>query len=176
MKNFLPDFSWEEVFCLKNSPIYHNTTGRTGIMLSFGLFFYWSSWLIWIMVTFFMTSRQYQQLLMISILMVIILANQYYMIGHFQISLAYSMILIGSCVMYRILKRQHYHLIVAFTLMIGYSGMIIWKNITPLWLFVPELLLIPLFCSCLVFVLAKGLKARLLTTMLGLSTGELFCS
>lgn len=145
-------------------------------MLSFGLFYYWISWLIWIIVTFFMKTEKTQQLLIISILILIIVANKYYTVGHFQISTAYSLILFGSWMMFRILKRHHYHLMISFTIMIGYSGITIWKNATPLWLFFPDLLFIPIFCSLIIFMLTKGLAARLLTVILGLCTGELFSS
>lgn len=142
-------------------------------MITFGLFFYWLAWVFWIIVIFFMKKSKQQTFFSYGILMLIIFSNKYIMIGHFNLSISYLMLLAGSLYMYTKLNRQIYHLLISFTVMIGYSAILIWKNSTPLWLFIHELLFIPFVCSFLIIILSTGLYNRLITGILGITAGQL---
>jgi|SRR5690625_3303138 len=143
-------------------------------METFGLLFYWISWLIWVLVTFFMKKSKQRTLLFCSVLLLIIFSNTYVTVGSFNISISYVLLLIGSLVIYTLLEKQFYHAFVSFTVMIGYSGLLIWINSTPLWLFLHELLIIPFVCNFIILLLTKGIYSRITTGLLGIVAGELF--
>src|SRR5690625_4591201 len=141
-------------------------------METFGLLFYWISWLIWVLVTFFMKKSKQRTLLFCSILLLIIFSNTYVTVGSFNISISYVLLLIGSLVIYTLLEKQFYHAFVSFTVMIGYSGLLIWINSTPLWLFLHELLIIPFVCNFIILLLTKGIYSRITTGLLGIRSEE----
>src|SRR5699024_11400526 len=113
-------------------------------METFGLFFYWFSWILWIFVTFYIKKNKQRTFLSYLILILIIFSNIDLMIGSYQVSLSFLILLMGCLLMYTKLSRQLYHLFVAFTIMIGYAAILLWINHTPLWLFIHVLILIPL--------------------------------
>lgn len=143
-------------------------------METFGLFFYWFSWMLWIFVTFFMKKNKQRTILSYLILILIIFSNIDLMIGSYQVSLSFLILLMGCLLMYTKLSRQLYHLFIAFTIMIGYAAILLWINHTPLWLFIHELILIPFFCSLLVLMLTKSLLNRISTGIFGMLVGEIF--
>lgn len=142
-------------------------------MLTFGLFFYWFSWIMWISIMFFMHKSTQRTILSFAILVLITFVNKNIIIGHFELSISYVILFIGCLIMYTKLNRQLYHTFITFTVMISYSAILLWKNSTPLWLFIHELLLIPLFCGFVIIILSKGMFNRITTGLLGITAGEL---
>lgn len=146
------------------------------VVLSYGLIFYWISWLLWIIVTFFMKKGLPRTILACWILGTIIFSNIYFTVDKYNILVSFSILLIGISLVYTKLPNQLYHLFSTFTIIVGYAAILIWKSNTPLWLFMPEYFLVPLGNSLLIFFLINGLYNRLITGIFGITLGELFYS
>jgi hypothetical protein len=57
--------------------------------------------------------------------------------------------------------------------MIGYAALLLWEKNTPVWLFMPRFVLIPLISVIIINMLTKGVHTRIATGLLGISAGEL---
>lgn len=140
----------------------------------FGLYFYWLSWLLWIVVTFFQRSGKYKTSLSVGLLMIIIFANVLIPLKNYQFSLSFLLLLLLSIALFLKVKKPLYHVIIAFMIMIGYSGILLWILYTPLWLFLHELILIPLLCNIVIMILTRGLLQKITVLLFGMCFGELF--
>src|SRR5690625_3990210 len=139
-----------------------------------GHYFYWLSWLLWIFVTFFMKKNIQRTFLSCTILIIISLSNIYINIINFKISIPFLLLFMISLIIFTKLKKEYYHLFAAFTIMIGYSSILFWINHTPLWLFIHELLLVPIFCCFLIFFIVKDFLNRIIIGIVGMTFGEAF--
>nr|WP_138918998.1 hypothetical protein [Ornithinibacillus scapharcae] len=70
------------------------------------------------------------------------------------------------------LKYKGLQMFSAFTVMIGYSSMLIWETNAPVWLFMPRLIIIPLLCVFLTIMVSKQYYNRLANCIIGLCGGE----
>lgn len=143
-------------------------------MMLFGYLFYWISWMLWIVVTFFMKKNKQRTFFLYGILILITCSNHYISLGDYQFSLAYVILFIACLLIYTLFKGQIYHLFKAFIIMIGYSSILIWNSSAPIWIFIHELILIPVFCCLLMIMLTTGAYKRLMIGIIGMSFGELF--
>ena len=130
------------------------------------------SWLLWIIITFFMKKSRQRTIFACWVLISILLSNLYLTIQGHNILLPFIILIIVITLIHSRLPRQLYHLFVSFTIMIGYTAVLLWQRDTPLWLFIPEFVLIPVISSMLIFILIKGFYNRLITGVLGMSLGE----
>ncbi|SES80906.1 hypothetical protein SAMN05216389_102264 [Oceanobacillus limi] len=141
-----------------------------------GLYFYWISWIIWVMVTFFMKKTSHRAYYATWILISIILSNVYITFSKYDISLTFLSVIIGGFFLVPQIPKTTYHLFCSFTLMIGYTSILIWEGQAPVWLFMPRFILIPLICIVMVCFLVKGLISRITVTLIGICAGELLYS
>nr|WP_139223961.1 hypothetical protein [Lentibacillus halodurans] len=74
------------------------------------------------------------------------------------------------------LSRTLFHVFGSFTIMIGYTAILIWMNHTPLNLFLPPLVTISCILFMLIILTTTGLWNRLACSLLGMSGGELLYS
>ncbi|HAM81193.1 YphA family membrane protein [Ornithinibacillus bavariensis] len=138
-----------------------------------GIFFYWLCWMIWVVVTFLMPKEKTRTMMAVWILLTLTSSNLYISVYNVEVSMAYVCVFLGSILYIKSLKPLSYHLFSAMTIMIGYSSILIWESIAPVWLFMPRLIIIPVLCVLLTLVLTKGLSSRLAISTLGLCGGEL---
>ncbi len=136
--------------------------------MTYGFIFYWLSWLFWGITTFFMKKSQLRTLLSSLILIVILSSTLNFSVGRYSILLL--IIMVGF--FYTNLLKPFYHFFSSFTLMIGYTAILLWKQSISMWLFFSSFLLLPLICCILVFLLVKGFYHRVVTCMLGATGGE----
>src|SRR5690625_792323 len=142
-------------------------------METIGLYFYWCSWITWVITAFFMKKNKQRTFFLFGILIIIILANQNSMIASYHISTAFIILLGGCLILYSKVNSLIYNSFISFTIMVGYTAMLIWTNSTPLWIFIHELVLIPVFCSTLIIILSSNIFMRIKICILGMATGEL---
>jgi hypothetical protein len=138
-----------------------------------GVYFYWFCWIIWVIVTFLFPKTKIRTIIAVWILLTISLSRLYISISYVEISAAYLCIFIGIMICLTRVKPVSIHLFSAFTIMIGYSSILIWESIAPVWLFMPRLLIIPMISVLLMVILSKGFYGRFTTGILGLCGGEL---
>ncbi|MUK87256.1 hypothetical protein GMD78_02420 [Ornithinibacillus sp. L9] len=138
-----------------------------------GIYFYWFSWIIWVVVTFFMNKTKKRTFISCWILLSITTSNVYVTVYQYDMSLTFVSILMGGFFLFSYIPRTTYHLFCAFTMMIGYSSILIWEGQAPIWLFMPRYILIPLIAILMVCLLAKGLYPRIAIILVGICSGEL---
>src|SRR5699024_9254552 len=123
--------------------------------------------------TFFMGKNPLRIILTCFILSSILCSNIYFLIGGYHVLFSFVLLIIISGLLFANQSKSFYHLFCSFTLMIGYIAVLLWKQSTLIWLFVPEVFLVSLICCILVFLMIKGLYNRLLTSTLGIASGEI---
>src|SRR5690625_2567552 len=134
-----------------------------------GFLFYWMSWLLWIIVTFFLNNGRVRTILACWLLIVMITSRTYVVIDNYTLLLGYVIFFIGIIFIHTLLPRPFYHLFVSFTIMIGYTSILLWKDGTTVSLFIPELIFIPIFSSLLILLLTIKLYLRVITGVHGMS-------
>lgn len=138
-----------------------------------GLLFYWFSWILWIIVTFFMIKSKKRTILASWILVTILSSSIYIGTPNQQISVALLLVVVGSFALLIQLPRVIYHLFASFTIMIGYAAILLWEKGSPVWFILPRVILISFILGLLITILAKGFYNQLGICLLGLSCGEL---
>ncbi len=141
-----------------------------------GLIFYWFCWLIWIVVTFFMKKDKQRLFLACWILLLILFSNLQLSINFHNISVSFIIFLGGILFLHVKLPRLIYQSIISFIVSIGYVGILIWVNITPLRLFIPQLITVSFLLLILIMILTNGLLNRLGAGLFGIACGEIVYS
>jgi len=142
-------------------------------VLFVGYIFFWMSWIFWVIITFFMDKTRRRTHLAILLLMAIAGANTYISIKQQQISLSFLFIIGGAFLMHGKSQKWKHYMFVSITIMIGYTAILLWEKISPIWMIIPEYLLIPFMCGMIIIVLIKDFYQRLMTGLLGICAGEL---
>lgn len=140
--------------------------------MTYGFIFYWLSWLIWGITTFFMKKGQLRLVLSCLILVIILCSNLYLSIGEYDLLVSFIILICISGLLHASSPKSSYHLFISFTIMIGYTAILLWKQNTSLWFFISEFFVLPILYSILIILIIKGLYNRLVTSILGISAGE----
>lgn len=135
---------------------------------------YWFSWIIFIIIVFFMNRSTFRSFLIIWVLLVLITFPIFVMIKNIQISICLVLLISGAIIFYVREKVTIYRLIVTFTIFIGYTGILFWKNITPVWFFMPSFIIISILIVSLMIVLLKQLHEQISVVLLGVLFGHVF--
>ncbi|WP_284141279.1 hypothetical protein [Virgibacillus sp. LDC-1] len=141
-----------------------------------GLLFLWISWMLWVMVTFFIRRNQGRYKLSIWILTTIICSNIYVMIPSLDISLSFISLIVGGFVLFVMTNQRVYHFICSFTVMIGYVSFLIWEQQAPVWVLLPRDVLLPFFMLIMCTFIAHGLLSRTAIVLIGMCCGDLLYS
>lgn len=141
-----------------------------------GIFYYWFSWVLWVILTFIMPKNKNRTIYSVWILITIIFSNLYITSDYLEISIAYLSIIIGGFILLSTLKRKGLLLFSAFSIMIGYASLLIWETNAPVWIFMPRLLIIPIICVLLTVILTKKFISRITISLIGLCSGEFLYS
>lgn len=144
--------------------------------LAEGIIFFWMSWTLWIIVAFLMKKSKQRNILNIWMLLSISIAQSYFTINSLEVSALFLILLLGSLVAHAYLLRNLYHLYVAFTIMVGFTAILLLDINLPVLLFIPKIFFIPLLFSILIIISDKGLHNRILNGILGLVSGEILYS
>lgn len=138
-----------------------------------GFIFLWTSWFFWIIVFFFMEKNKRRTILSLWILLMI--GSAYIMIPTEKdsVTLAFIILFLSSMFWVGQQKRWKYYIVVALTLMIGYTAFLLWAHLSPIWIVLPKLLLEAIFHVFITIILLKGFYERLMIGILGLCAGEL---
>ncbi|MEN2766165.1 YphA family membrane protein [Ornithinibacillus xuwenensis] len=141
-----------------------------------GVYFYWFCWLFWIVITFLMPKSKKRTVLAVWLLVIITVSNLYLSFNYIEISMSFLLIIVGSFISISLLSRIGFSIFSAFTIMIGFTSLLIWEAHAPVWIFMPRLLIIPIICVLLITFIAKGLQKRMTLVTLGLCGGEFLYS
>ncbi|MFC4557398.1 hypothetical protein ACFO3D_04145 [Virgibacillus kekensis] len=138
-----------------------------------GLIFYWLSWMLWIVITFFLNKSFIRTMAACFTLAMIFLAETYINLMSLKISLSY-ILLLGLLIVFQAKKKQLLlHTFTAFSVAVGYMGTLIWVNFTPLNLFFPSDAVIFVVLLLLISNIISKPKSRLVAGSLGITVGEI---
>lgn len=141
-----------------------------------GSMFYWTHWVFWIYITFFMNKQNpYRTKLAMGILILIILSNVHFKIMSFEFYASGLFILLIS---YIILSKKKlgsllYAFICSFIVTISYVTFNLFVIYDPIWVIFQKEWMMGICFSCLAIVLQKSLKDRLLIIVSGTMQGEI---
>src|SRR5699024_4046822 len=95
-----------------------------------------------------------------------------------QISISVGVVILIITMFYMNARsRQPFmHFFISFTIAILYFAILVCEKITPVWIFLPKVILIPVICSLIISFLTKSFKSRIITSVLGLCIGEIIYS
>ncbi|MFD1360572.1 hypothetical protein ACFQ4A_02620 [Lentibacillus salinarum] len=123
-----------------------------------------------------MAKSKLRTILSCWLLLLILFSGFDVTIEHMQLSVSFLVLLAGALVLHARLAVIVFHVFCSITIMIGYTGVLIWESFTPLKLFLPPFLTISCILFVLVMITTTGLWNRLACSLLGMSGGELLYS
>ncbi|RLL48194.1 hypothetical protein D8M04_02655 [Oceanobacillus piezotolerans] len=141
-----------------------------------GVLFYWFCWILWILITFFMDKGRKRSLLAIWLLITIISSAFMITIGQFHISASFVVMLFGSFILIATRPHLYFHLFAAFTVSIGYAGLLFWEKISPIWIILPRIVFYSVIIGILISLLSKNYFSQISICLLGMLSGELIHS
>lgn len=111
---------------------------------------------------------------MIWLLLVISTAEMYISVAGFMVSVAWLVISLG--VLFPLCRanlplQQLFHV---FIVMIGYTGLLYWQQIAPVWFFLPLDMMMPILLSTLVFLLDRKEQRAYILLVGGMAFGQAF--
>ncbi|WP_264738412.1 hypothetical protein [Cytobacillus firmus] len=140
-----------------------------------GLIFYWISWMVWIMATFFMDrNNKYRFLLSAWILFFIILSPWTLKIFNVETSIGGLFLLISLYIFAGRLKklRKFYFLFCAFILMMAYVTFHLFELFDPVWVIFSRNWMLSVLLVYMAVLLQKNRMLRLPLILLGGIQGE----
>src|SRR5690625_4360168 len=141
-----------------------------------GLIFYWTAWLLWGIVTFFMEKNHTRTLCAASILICLICSNVYISFSPYQMMLSFAFSTIVLAYNYVQAIHTWIQTLASFTIIIGYTSVRIWLVSTPLSLFMRETFFISIVMTLLIYFIIYDFKSQLILGFFGIAFGELFYS
>jgi hypothetical protein len=135
---------------------------------------FWLLWLLFIIVVFFMKNSMKQFSFACWILLTIWLSNGYVDMEGAQLSLALVLILFGAIIYFVETALSMLKLFQAFTVMVGYTALLMWAKLAPIWFFIPAYVLIPLVIVFLTLFIQrqKGQETSFSVILFGMTLGQ----
>lgn len=141
-----------------------------------GILFYWFSWILWIIVTFFMRKGR-QRLFFASCILISIIGTSFTItIYSFTISFTYIVLFLYSLVILAKHSNHYKLLFYSATISICYTALLIWEKISPVWMIFPRIIMIAFIIGVLAILLCNEYLMRIIITVFGLVVGEMLYS
>ncbi|MDC3415391.1 hypothetical protein [Aquibacillus salsiterrae] len=139
-----------------------------------GLLFYWTGWMFWVIATFLMDKSVLRTFLGCSVLITIISSNQWLVYSD-DLKINLSIISLTFCSLLFLAKEKGWLLstIRALCVLFGYVGILFWEQVSPVWMFLPREIIIPVIGILVVMILTKNYIERGIIWCMGISTGEI---
>lgn len=140
-----------------------------------GLFFYWISWMVWIMATFFMArTNKYRFLLSAWILCLMILSSLTLNILNYEIGTSGFFLLVSLYIFTGRLKKlsKLYFLFCTFILMMAYVTFHLFELFDPVWVIFSREWMLSILMVYMAVLLQKNRMLRLPLILLGGIQGE----
>ncbi|WP_175073015.1 hypothetical protein [Terribacillus sp. AE2B 122] len=137
-----------------------------------GFYFFWATWISWILVTFFMRHSLARVLFAFAILLTISLSGfSFNFAGHRIFATVFLLAVIGFLFIFAS-KRVGRGTFGSICLGIAYAGMLLWELTNPVALLIPRILLFSLTLFALVIYLTRNFHLQIGIISLGFSIGE----
>ncbi|MDY0405690.1 hypothetical protein P5G51_010055 [Virgibacillus sp. 179-BFC.A HS] len=139
-----------------------------------GVYFFWFSWIFWVLLAFFMPASKINTCMRIWTLLAIAFANLYMNVAEFGISVTFLVLFAGGFMLLSQLPNKIYHLFAALVIMIAYDSILMWEHEVPIWLIVPRPLFFTVCMLALLLVMIDEFRNRLAVIITGVCAAELF--
>src|SRR5699024_9127451 len=97
-------------------------------------------------------------------------------IAGYQVTLSFVILFIGLLLYFHRIAQSLYLLFSAFTICLGYTGLLFWEQLMPVWMFMPRFLMISLVLLLGITMLVKAFEDKLAIGLLGIVFGEMYYS
>lgn len=138
------------------------------------MFFYWLSWLFWIIITFFFPNIQLRNRLAALTLIVISLSQSTFIIFGLELYMSYVLLTITYLLILLKQKESVELLAVIFFLAISYTGLKFILIVRPIWLFIPDAMILTTIYTLVAFLVTNSVVKRYLIASFPLLLGEFF--
>ncbi|HZW68623.1 MAG TPA: hypothetical protein VFF20_08480 [Pseudogracilibacillus sp.] len=135
--------------------------------------FYWLSWLLIIIVYFFM-KKSWQTYFFLSILFILIMTVnvQVNVFAQLSVNIAFIIALLTAFLYYAHFTLSTYHLLTSFMFIFAYVALLLWGKISPVWFIMDLRVMIPLILASLLIFVCKDANLRLATALFGVLIGQ----
>ncbi len=143
-----------------------------------GIYFYWFSWIGWVITTFFMKKGKVRTAISFFMLFMIFVSDNTYHLTEYSIHAPFILIFIFSLVFMTKTKglMQLYYLICSLIISIGYVCFHLFELFDPVWLIFDRKWMLSFVILYLILMLVKDPNHRLAVALIGICNGELLYS
>ncbi|MUV39765.1 hypothetical protein JNUCC1_03649 [Lentibacillus sp. JNUCC-1] len=99
--------------------------------------------------------------------------NFYVALSDISFNMTFFLMFLGSIFVFVRKSLPLYALFCALALSIGYTSMLLWEQLMPVWWFMPKLLMMPLLVCILVVLMQRTTEGRMVVSVLGMVNGEM---
>ncbi|MFE7062442.1 hypothetical protein ACFVAD_09825 [Sutcliffiella sp. NPDC057660] len=144
-------------------------------MVSEGLYFYFLSWVGWIIVTFFFAKSQQRFLLSALLLLIIIGSNTFIPVVDFQVSVSFIVLAIMAIILLVKVLKKHFllHYFSICTVALAYVCFKLFEIYDPVWIIFHRTWMLSIILLYLALLLFKSKSERYVFLLTGLLMGEL---
>lgn len=107
------------------------------------------------------------------VLMILFFSETYVQFGELEVSVSMIIILMGSFVCIVESSFSMMQLFRAFTMMVFYSSLLIWKKMAPIWFFMPPSLLISFLLGMVALIIGRLNEETFSFSILGIVLGQI---
>ncbi|MBA2870159.1 hypothetical protein HNQ85_000417 [Anoxybacillus calidus] len=139
-----------------------------------GIYFYWFSWMLWVIYTFLMKKDKVRTLFAVTLLILITISIYETTIGSFQLTLSYIFILFMAC--YFAARRNRwqliYMLISSIIVTLAYVSFQLFALFDPVWVFLNQTWMLAVILTIITIMLYGDFYSRLLCFIIGACQGD----
>ena len=134
--------------------------------------FYYLSWLLCILIYFFMQISSIRTSLFLYTLLFINISPFFITVSSTQVSLSFIILVFGTIILFGFTIFRTYEWIVAFICMISYVALLLWDKISPVLFFMPSKLIISSLLVLILCLLLKPFTHKIAIAFVGLTLGQ----
>lgn len=127
---------------------------------------YWFSWILFIIIIFFVDKNKLRFLLLICLLLIIILFPIKVTIFTTQVYIVNLVLFIFSIIFFVYKKVTFYRIVSTFTMVLGYIGLLFWEKTSPIWFFLPSFIIVSIWIVMMAIILQKGIYLQFTSVLL----------
>src|SRR5690625_840655 len=116
---------------------------------------YWFSWILFIIIMFFVEKNQLRFLFLVRLLLMLILFPIKVTIFSTQVYIVSFVMLGFAIILFVYEKVTFYRIMTTFTMVLGYIGLLFWEKISPIWFFIPSFIIVSMVLVMMSILLQK---------------------
>jgi len=138
--------------------------------------FHWLSWLLIIVVYFFMQHRVKYLFLVLLCSFILTITIDITIFEQMTMSLAYILLSLSSLIFLSRFQLSFYRYVVMVTITTAYIALLLWHKLMPVWFVIHAYLLIPIIVTLLTVILIEPYVLQIAVTTFTLTFGQfMYC-